>query len=395
MPRSSVRRAATLIALVSASLGIAPAMVAQQVRDLPKPSKEIGDPLSMVINATEFRPGQLLVVDGQDMEVSLVDFTTGSRRLLGRKGAGPGEYTVPVGVMRIPGDTIVVLDGGGGGAVRVVKFTPDLRPATTTTMMLFNTADSTVVQGTIFPDARGKIYSTSIKLIVGPTGMTPADSMKIVSFDLRQDTRFTTHGAIRTPQAGPQQREQNLPNIRVRTPFSGLATADAWTVFPDGTIAIIRGAGYTIEFVGRDGRRSTPVAIPYTRIPVTAADRTAEMAAQRKQLADAMSVIKKTLPPNINLDVDIIPPPSWPSEYPPVAAIVAFPAPSGHVWVRRAVPARIDREQWDVIDRTGKLAARWQLPAKTTLVAVGAGVVYTVRTDEDDLRYVQRVELPR
>jgi hypothetical protein len=63
--------------------------------------------------------------------------------------------------------------------------------------------------------------------------------------------------------------------------------------------------------------------------------------------------------------------------------------------VQRIVPKRIDREHWDVIDAAGKLVARWQLPAKTTIVALGNGVAYTVRTDEDDLKYVQRVVLPR
>ena len=65
------------------------------------------------------------------------------------------------------------------------------------------------------------------------------------------------------------------------------------------------------------------------------------------------------------------------------------------MWVKRATPIRAGREQWDVIDPAGKLVARWQLPVKVTLVAVGQNTVYTVRTDDDDLRYVQRVELPR
>jgi hypothetical protein len=61
--------------------------------------------------------------------------------------------------------------------------------------------------------------------------------------------------------------------------------------------------------------------------------------------------------------------------------------------VKRATPIRVGREQWDVIDPSGKLVASWRLPARTTLVAVGQGVVYTTRTDEDDLRYIQRVEI--
>ena len=47
------------------------------------------------------------------------------------------------------------------------------------------------------------------------------------------------------------------------------------------------------------------------------------------------------------------------------------------------------------IDRAGKLVARWQLPRKVTVAGMGEGFVYTVRTDEDDLRYLQRVPLPK
>jgi len=88
-------------------------------------------------------------------------------------------------------------------------------------------------------------------------------------------------------------------------------------------------------------------------------------------------------------------PPSWSAEYPPLAILGVMPAPNGDLWVKRAVPARLDRERWDVIDRSGRLVARWQLPPGVNLVALGTGSVYTVRIDEDDLRYVQRVELPR
>ena len=58
---------------------------------------------------------------------------------------------------------------------------------------------------------------------------------------------------------------------------------------------------------------------------------------------------------------------------------------------------RIDRgdghAQWEVIDRSGKVLARWKLPKGRTMAAVGNGVVYTVRTDDDALRYVQLVTL--
>jgi hypothetical protein len=108
-----------------------------------------------------------------------------------------------------------------------------------------------------------------------------------------------------------------------------------------------------------------------------------------------MAMMRKLMPANVTLDITVTPPPSWPAEYPPVALLSVLPAPNGDLWVKRSVPARLQREHWDVIDRSGKLVARWQLPPKTSIVAVGTGGVYTVRIDEDDLRYVQRVDLPR
>ena len=50
--------------------------------------------------------------------------------------------------------------------------------------------------------------------------------------------------------------------------------------------------------------------------------------------------------------------------------------------------------RYDVIDAAGKVVSRVALPVKTRVVGFGNGVVYTVRTDEDDLQYLQRFRLP-
>ncbi|HKS07082.1 MAG TPA: hypothetical protein VJR92_12295 [Gemmatimonadaceae bacterium] len=378
-------------------------VTAQQVplRDLPKPSREIEDPFSMVQSGSEFRPGQLLVADGIDAEVTLIDFIRGTRKVLGRKGAGPGEYTLPVGVMRLTGDTVVVLDAAAGApgqpqtTMRVVKFLPDLTPGTTSHITTFSIQDSSTVTGTMFPGPKGEVLSTSLKLKLTPQGPFPGDTMHIVRFALTHDAKLTRLDAIRTPQSPGRENVPIAGGLKVKVPYFGVVNADAWTAFPDGRVAIIRGTNYTIEFILPDGKRTAPIAIPYERIKLTEADHAIELAAFRKVVSDAMGMIKKTLPPNFKLELEITPPASWPAEYPPIGLIVAYPAPSGHVWVRRSMPSRLDSEHWDVIDRTGKLTARWKLPSKTTLLAVGDGAVYAVRTDEDDLRYVQRIPIPK
>jgi hypothetical protein len=64
------------------------------------------------------------------------------------------------------------------------------------------------------------------------------------------------------------------------------------------------------------------------------------------------------------------------------------------IWVNRTRAANDDTPDFDVIDPTGKVAMRVQLPAKTRLVGLGNGTVYATRTDEDDLQYLQRYRLP-
>ncbi len=385
-------------ALLVACAGASDAPDAVTLVDLPAPAAELAEPFTAIAGATELSTGELVVVDGSDAEVSVVDFAAGSRAVLGKRGAGPGEYTAPAGVLRLAGDTIVVLDiagGGGGGSARIVRFNPDRTPGATGNMMLFNMLDTSVVQGTMFAGAGGEVYSTAVKLRVGPSGPMPSDTMHVVRFALSATPTFTTLGHIRTPQTGEREQRIEGSAITIKAPFPGLVTADAWTAFPDGRVAIIRGEGYTVEFLSPDGTASPPVAIPYDRIPVTAADQEAELASTRQQLADAMVMIRRSLPPGVTLDIEVVPPPAWPTEYPPVTAIVAYPDKAGNVWVRRATQALVDREQWDVIGPTGALVARWRLPQAVRLVAVGDGAVYTTRADEDDLRYLQRVVLPR
>jgi hypothetical protein len=365
------------------------------IRDLPKPVREIDDPFSLVLAAREIRPGQLLVSDGVEAQVSLVDFARGSKTAVGRNGGGPGEYTIPAGLFRIQGDTLWILDGAGAAA-RIVSFGPDLKAGATFGLTLFNTQDTTIVQGAMFADLRGRIYSTAMKFKMGPGGAEIPDSMDLMWFDPRGASRTARNpiAKVRTPSTGKQDIQNQGGHIKVTTPYPGLVPADAWAAFPDGRVAIVRGANYRVEFILPNGSRSAPTTIAYERYKVTEEDKKAELDAIRKQTAQQMAMMKKMMPANVTLDITVAPPPSWPAEYPPLAILGVLPAPNGDLWVRRSVPARLDRERWDVIDRAGRLVARWQLPSKTSVVAVGAGAVYTARTDEDDLRYVQRVELP-
>ncbi len=394
MPASIFRivRASALVSLFVAAPVFGQAVT---VRDLPKPAREIEEPFSLVSGALELKPSQVLAVDGTEMTVTLVDFTKGSRTTIGRQGSGPGEYRMPAGLVRLQGDTLWLFDAM---QQRLVVFNPDLTAGTTMPFLVFDQATTTALTAPYLGDRKGLIYASAMKIEAGRSGnnmqMSLPDSVGVVRVDPRGKAGRTELARVRFPVSGKPDIKQNGTAIKFTMAFPGLIASDPWTVFPDGRVAIVRGANYAVEFIAADGKK-TSARVAYVPIKVTAADQKAEMDEARRAMAEQGKMAQKMMPPNVTMDFELIPPAEWPANYPPVAALGALAAPDGRLWVKRAIPFRLGREQWDVIDQAGKLVASWRLPVKTTLVAVGQGVVYTVRTDEDDLRYLQRVEIGR
>ena len=387
-----IARALALAALFAAGPALGQDVA---VRDLPRPSREIEEPFSLVSGALEIKPSQVLAIDGTELELVLVDFAKGSRTPFGRQGSGPGEYRAPAGLFRVQGDSIWVFDAM---LQRITAFNPDLKPGTTFPLLMLDQSTMTVLTAPFFSDRKGRMYSSAMKIEAGVGGrgadikVSIPDSVALVQFDPRQPAR-TEVTKLRFPVSGKPQISRAGNAIKYTMAYPGLIASDPWTVFPDGRIAIVRGAPYTVEFVSADGRKSAPVRIAYEPVKLTAEDQKAEMDEARRLMTEQGKVAQKMLPAGFSLDFELIPPASWPANYPAVAPLGALAGPDGRLWVKRSTPFRVGREQWDVIDQAGKLVARWRLPAKTTLVAVGQGVVYTVRTDEDDLRYLQRVEV--
>lgn len=390
----SLRRAARSSSL--AALFVAGPLFAQAVpvRDLPKPSKEIDEPFSLVSSALEIKPGQVLAVDATEATLTLVDFTKGTRTAIGRQGSGPGEFRIPTGLFRLAGDTLWVFDAM---QQRIVAFNPDMTPGTTMPMMVFDQSTMTALTAPNFSDRKGQIYASAMVIAAGRSGgnvqMSLPDSVGVVRVDPRGKTPRIELARVRFPVSGKPDIKQNGTQLKYSMAFPGLVASDPWTVFPDGRLVIVRGANYSVEFYSADGKKMSTTRIAYDPIKVTAADQKAEMDEARRAMAEQGKMAQKMMPANITMDFELLPPASWPDNYPAVAPLGALPAPDGKLWVKRAIPFRQGREQWDVIDQSGKLFARWRLPAKTTVVAIGQGVVYTVRTDEDDLRYLQRVEV--
>jgi hypothetical protein len=360
------------------------------VRDLPKPAKEIEDPYSLIAGVREGAKGAVIVVDAMDGELTVVDFATGERTPLGRQGAGPGEYRMPGAVWRMGGDTLWVLDAV---QQRITAFLPDLKPGVPFHLQMFDTQTRTALMAPFGTDASGKMYSSALPLGAAGPNMQIPDSVDVVRFDPRGTGPRTTMTRVRFPTSGKPEMKVEQTVIKYTMAFPGLVTADSWAVFADGRMAIVHGANYTVEYIAADGKKTMSAPIAYDRIPVTKADQEAEMTEAKRMLAEQMKAAQRAMPPGMTLDINMTAPESWPDAYPAISPMQVHAAPDGMLWVRRATPTALDRERWDVVDGAGKLVARWQLPKRTRLVGVGSGCVFTVRLDEDDLQYLQRVEV--
>jgi hypothetical protein len=378
---------------------------AQQVtaRDLPKPVKEIEDPFSMIGGAMELKSGQVLMIDVAEMDLVLVDFAKGTRTIVGRKGSGPGEYRAPQAMMIVPGDSVWVFDGG---QMRFVTYGPDMKAGATVPMMTFDQATSTAMTAPMVGDRKGRFYASAMKIEMGRSGgsggrggtmqMGIPDSVGLMRVDPRKPEAREELARVKFPVSGkPEMKQVNERLLRYTLAFPGLVAADAWAVFADGRVAIVRNNPYSVEFIAADGKKSAPVRVAYTQIPVTEADKKAEMDEAQRLMKEQSKAVQKMMPNNITMEFEMLPPVSWPATYPAVSPLGAMAAPDGRLWVKRSVPAREGREMWDVIDQGGRLVGRWRLPAKTTIVGMGNSVVFAARTDEDDFRYAQRIEIPK
>jgi hypothetical protein len=390
--RRVVTAALTAFCFVAISK-VATAQGTMPFRDFPRASAELEDPYSLIAAVREFGRGRLVVADGVDGELTVVNFANGEKSPLGRQGAGPGEYRAPAALFRLRGDTIWAMDPP---QQRFTVFLPDLKAGTPFRLEMFDNASRTAVMAPFHADESGRFYSSALPIGAAGPNMTLPDSVNIIRFDPRATGERTVLSKLRFPTSGSPQMRVDGQVIRYTMAFPGLVTADSWAVFPDGRVAIVHGANYTVEFIGADGRRSTSRPITYDRVPVTAADREAEMNEAKRMLAEQMKAAQRSMPPGMSLDINMTAPETWPTMYPAISPMMILAAPDGRLWVRRNMPARLDREHWDVIDASGNLVARWRLPARTRLVGVGAaGVAYTVRLDEDDLQYLQRIEVGR
>jgi hypothetical protein len=384
--RSTLARVAIALPLL-ASPSLATPALAQRAAAVPTtalrtPVAEFAEPFTNLVALRELRDGRVIVVDRAEKRVELLDLARGTATSVGREGGGPGEWRQPSTVLPLPGDSSLLVDpltnrmhvvAPDGRIARSVQPPPNPRSQH---LSFFPRAT----------DAQGRMYFVD----AAPSGGTAPSSGTVRSVDLRTGA-MQEHGTValreRTIAAASSGSSVTLSN-RSR---SALPAQDAWAVGTDGRVALVRHDPYRVEWVAPNGQRVTGPVIAYTPVRVTEADKAARASAGSASRTYSFGGGTAGAPPAA--------PPrpaaqEWPAVKPPFLNDAARVAPDGRVWVLRTRAADDPIPAYDVLDGAGALVARVTLPAGTHLLGFGTRSVYLVRTDADDLEYLQRYQLP-
>jgi hypothetical protein len=297
-------------------------------------------------------------------------------------------------------------------------------------------------------DAQGRLVYRTIDFGFGRGGPrpepgkpfvppTPPDSSALVRFDLAT-RKLDTVGFFKIPKANVQMSQDANGGMRVSVIMNPLPVVDEWAVMSDGTVAFVRGRDYHVDFVDASGKQTTAEKIPYEWQRMTDDDKTrfldsAKVAIEKQRAAQqaagggpgaargALEGAASALgaggggmvvtmsrpaggegPPRVEMGgagpaggpppIQMVSTSELPDYKPVFGNGAVRPDMDGHLWVR-TIPTKVTTGGaiYDVIDRSGKLVDRVQVPAGTTIAGFGAGgIVYLGQRDATGL-HVQRI----
>lgn len=382
------------------TLGIACVVAAAHVQEprptlLAGPAERLSTAFTSVDALQELRDGRVVVVDGAERSVSIGDFATQRVTQVSRRGSGPLEYLQPRRVFGLPDGGMLVSDPANGRFLRLSAEGRVLGPWQPTsgrgqqsTMMNLSAAwDARAV------DARGRLY---YEVLPGPLQAGQSVSVPVVRMDLDANAvdtvaRYQLSAEMQTLVPTPGERGTAI--IRHRA----WPSRPEWSAAPNGSITLVSPSPYRLSLV-MNGRTSEGPAVTVQPVRVTAADRSAFLAALRREPRGPSSPGAEPPRPagaprptrkqgGAPLFPDVMPPFS--------GRDAVHTAPDGRVWVARAGHATDTVQVIDVFGASGQLEERIALPPHRSLLSFSESRVYLVYRDADDLEYIERYLRPR
>jgi len=357
---------------------------AQQVTDLVLQDSH-SEGFGYLSGIRELSDGRIVVADPLGQVVVALDLETGTADTIGRVGSGPEEYRQPDAVFPLPADSTLLLDLGNA---RLTAISHDGRFGSSLPIMRSRPDGPPTALMPRFLDAQGRIYFR----LSTYAGGEMTDSALVARFD-RVTQEVDTLGTLRIPKPEFERVGNNM--VMTSGPLMPL---DDWAAAPDGAVAIVRAADYSVEWILPDGKVLRGPATPFRTVDITRAEQERwadEAYANQLNMSAWMSrdggVFRSQFRRGGGSRPDIEPI-QWPDALPPFRPDRSRVSPFGDLWVERyqhvgAAPIV------DIFDRQGNKKTEVVLPPGRRVIGFGAGVVYLARGDELDLQWLERYRI--
>jgi hypothetical protein len=370
--------------------------------------------------------GRVLVNDPGKRQVILLDAALANPKVVVDSAGGESMYGANAGAL-IPfaGDSTLFVDRGAsaflvidpkGEVARVMSMPPGNPASYLTSPSTYGFPGYSAGLGVVYrvPMPRPQIQRPREG---EPTiTRTIEDSALVMTMSVKRRA-VDTLARVASGSILTMQLSANNTNSQNRTPIFPIF--DDWSVTTDGAVAVLRGREYRIDFYNGDGTKTQGPRLPYAWKQLDDADKTrltdSINTQRRKQFDDMIEDMRKqamnpTQPigpggekiiivdgmPIRTYGGERMPPPTPPTpvqttempDYLPAVErnIGSFRADAdSRLWIRPKPLAGAPRgggPVYDVVDRTGALIDRVQLPAGRTLAGFGpGGVVYVTARD--------------
>jgi hypothetical protein len=422
----------TSIALTLVSTALA-AQQAPPVRLINAPDGSTKQVLGTVAAVRQLPDGGLLVNDIQNRQLLLLDHSLANVVVVADStSGGASSYGIrPGGIIAYLGDSTLFVDPAGlsmfvidpTGKIARVASVPRSQDAPTLGSNL---------QGLPSLDARGRIvYRGGLGRILpqggargggGPIALPDfPDSAALVRVDLAT-RKLDTAAFFKIPKI-KMSVTQTERGMSMMSEVNPLPLVDDWAVLSDGSIAILRGQDYHLDFVNPDGSLTVSPKIPFDWQRLSDEDKTAIIDSARTKAEKARAAAISggapgadggrgggTIVMNFNTGdgARTSSAGGGPVSLPPLAFVSINEMPDYRpAFSQGAARADIDGNLWvrtsavrtgsvgggpiyDVINRKGEVIDRLQVPAGRQIVGFGKGGVVYMQARDDKAAWIER-----
>lgn len=360
--------------------------------------------LGAVSTVRQLPDGRVLVNDIVGHRVLMFDSTLATATVVADSTSATGNaYGVrPGGLIAYHGDSTLFVDPA---SLSMLLIDPNGKIARV--MSAPRADDAAFLVGGPFGtpgfDARGRLVYRGQNRPIFPAGGRPRDgnfvmppqpdSAALVRFDLAT-RKLDTAAFFRIPKFSLTMSRTPNGGITVTSTFNPLPLADDWAILSDGTIAVVRGKDFHIDWISPEGTVTSAPKIPFEWERLTDEDKVAFMdsvkPAIEKALASAALAFGgareggpggRALP-----QLNFVSPSELPDYQPPFGPGATRADAEGNLWIRTSQNVN-GLPVYDIVNRKGGLIDRVQLPAGRVIAGFGAGgIVYLGVRDADSAR---------